>query len=105
MKVVHCKKEAYDIYIGRPSIWGNPFVLTNPKDEKERDEVYDKFEDWLNGDYNGPFDKQREVILKNIHTLKGKVLGCWCAPRKCHGDILLRIANHGLKKQMTVQKL
>lgn len=24
-KIVHCKKDKYDIYIGRPSIWGNPF--------------------------------------------------------------------------------
>ena len=24
-KVVHCKKELYDVYIGRPSKWGNPF--------------------------------------------------------------------------------
>jgi hypothetical protein len=27
-KVVHCKKEKYDIYIGRPSKWGNPFVIS-----------------------------------------------------------------------------
>lgn len=25
-KTVHCKKEPYDIYIGRPSKWGNPFT-------------------------------------------------------------------------------
>jgi len=23
--VVHCKRESYDIYIGRPSKWGNPY--------------------------------------------------------------------------------
>jgi len=26
-RVVHCKKEPYDIYIGRPSKWGNPFEI------------------------------------------------------------------------------
>lgn len=93
MKVVHCKKEPYDIYIGRPSLWGNPWILKNPQNDKERDEVCDKFEDWLKGEYNGPFDSQREFIIKNIHILKGKVLGCWCAPKRCHGEVLLKIAN------------
>lgn len=26
-KVIHCKKESYDVYIGRPSIWGNPYSI------------------------------------------------------------------------------
>lgn len=26
-KVVHCKREKYDVYIGRPSIFGNTFVI------------------------------------------------------------------------------
>lgn len=30
-------------------------------------------------------------LIKDIDELKGKVLGCWCAPEKCHGDILLEI--------------
>ena len=25
--------------------------------------------------------------------LRGLVLGCWCAPRACHGDLLVRLAN------------
>ena len=26
-RVVNCKKEPYDVYIGRPSKWGNPFKI------------------------------------------------------------------------------
>ncbi len=26
-RVLYCKKEPYDVYVGRPSKWGNPFVI------------------------------------------------------------------------------
>ena len=32
-------------------------------------------------------------LLKDLHELQGKVLGCWCHPKKCHGDILAKYAN------------
>lgn len=81
-KVVHCKKEKYDIYIGRPSKWGNPFVVGVDGD---RDMVIAKYEEWINA---RPY-----LIAMAKQELKGKILGCWCAPKKCHGDVLLRIAN------------
>jgi len=91
MKVVHCKKEPYDVYIGRPSKWGNPFshldrgTLAKYR-VKTRDEAVDKFEEWITqGD--------GQYLLKDIHELRGKVLGCWCAPLRCHGDVLLRLSN------------
>lgn len=34
-------------------------------------------------------------LIDDIHELKGKDLGCWCYPMKCHGDILLKLANEG----------
>jgi hypothetical protein len=33
------------------------------------------------------------MIEKAKRELKGKVLGCWCSPKACHGDILAKIAN------------
>lgn len=74
-RVVHCKKELYDVYIGRPSKWGNPFTLK----DGTRDEVIRKYEMYLQ---NSPF------LLNSLHELKGKILGCWCYPQACHGDIL-----------------
>jgi hypothetical protein len=83
--VVHCKRDAYDVYIGRPSRWGNPFNLLNPRDEIERAAVLLNYRAWLNS--------QPELIEAARRELRGKVLGCWCSPRACHGDVLAEIAN------------
>ncbi len=80
--VVHCKKESYDVYIGRPSKWGNPFTIGKDGD---REEVIRKYIDWL---------ESQPKLLAAIHELKGKVLGCWCSPNACHGDVLAEIANN-----------
>jgi hypothetical protein len=79
MKVVHCKKEPYDVYIGRPSKWGNPFVLGK---DGNREEVIKKYAEWISTNY---------ALRDDLHELKGKVLGCWCAPQPCHGDILIEL--------------
>ena len=79
--IVHCKKSRYDIYIGRPSRWGNPFIIGKDGDRKE---VIRKYEKWIL--------KQPE-LLKDICLLKNKTLGCYCAPLSCHGDILLKLVN------------
>jgi len=87
-KVVHCKKEKFDVYIGRNKDglgeWGNPFPLLDPKDDKARDEVYRQYCEWV---------LQQPKLMNNLHTLRGKTLGCWCAPRLCHGDFLSYLAN------------
>ncbi len=81
--VVHCKKEKYDVYIGRGngSIWGNPFKIG---EDGNREEVIQKYMEWLL--------TKPELILK-IGELKNKVLGCWCHPLPCHGDVLSMLAN------------
>lgn len=82
--VVHCKKEPFDVYIGRPSKWGNPFKLRASDGLKERRMVLSAYEYWLKG--------QPELLVA-LPELKGKVLGCWCKPKGCHGDLLARLAN------------
>lgn len=81
MRVVHCKRETYDVYIGRPSKWGNPFVLGK---DGPRSEVIRKYEDWLLA--------QPELIAA-LPELRGKILGCWCSPAACHGEVLARLAH------------
>ena len=76
-KVVHCKKDAYDVYIGRGSIWGNPFVIGKDGD---RDQVIEKYRRYLLG---------REDLIEKLPELRGKVLGCFCKPKNCHGDVLV----------------
>lgn len=81
MKVVHCKKDPYDIYIGRPSKWGNPFVIG---EHGTRTKVIKMYREWI---------KNQSELLKELPSLKGKILGCWCKPLPCHGDILLELLN------------
>ncbi len=75
------KITADDIYIGRPSIWGNPFITGK---DGTREQVIEKHKIWI---------KQNTYLLSRIHELKGKNLICFCAPKTCHGDILLELAN------------
>lgn len=77
--IVHCKREPYDVYIGRPSKWGNPFTIGK---DGTRDDVIIKYECWIR---NNP------ELLNCLHELDGKVLGCWCSPKACHGDILIKL--------------
>lgn len=90
--VVHCKKEAYDVYIGRGSRWGNPF--THKQGTKAKwivgsvEEAIQKYVEWLS---------DQEDLLIDIHELRGKVLGCWCkfkGNELCHGDVLAELANN-----------
>lgn len=83
--VVHCKQSRYDVYIGRPSKWGNPFQIGRDGD---RDEVIAKYTDYI---------VNREDLLAEVHLLSWKVLGCWCRPRACHGDVLATLADIMLK--------
>ncbi len=70
------------VYIGRPSKWGNPFIIGRDGD---RADVIAKYRLIIE---NAP--DARATIKRE---LKGKDLVCWCAPDGCHGDILLEIAN------------
>ena len=79
-RVVHCKREPYDVYIGRPSKWGNPFKSGR---DGTSEEVIEKYREWIT---------YRPDLLEALHEIKGKVLGCWCKPKPCHGDILVRLA-------------
>ena len=84
-KVVHCKKEPYDVYIGRPSKWGNPFEIGV---DGNREEVIEKYRKYILAHKN---------LLNSLYELKGKTLGCWCKPKACHGDILAELADKGIE--------
>ena len=80
-KIVHCKKEKYDIYIGRPSKWGNPFEVGK---DGTRKEVIEKYKKYI---------LSNKKLLNSLYELEGKTLGCWCKPKPCHGDILVDLIN------------
>ena len=78
-RVVHCKKEEYDVYIGRPSKWGNPYQIGV---HGTREEVIQKYREMILGN---------KKLLSALPELQGKTLGCWCSPLACHGDVLVEL--------------
>jgi len=69
------------IYIGRPSKWGNPFVIGK---DGTRQEVVQKYKDYI---------LSNQSLLSQIEELRGKDVVCFCAPQQCHGDVLIELAN------------
>lgn len=81
--VVNVKRgAACDVYIGRGSKWGNPF--THLGSEMTRADAIESYEAWL---------KEQPELMAALPELAGKVLGCYCKPLACHGDVLVRLAN------------
>jgi len=91
--IVNLRKKPYDVYIGRrgkgkDGYFGNPFPVS-----KHGEEAMALFEDYFHKRVaNDPEFKSR------VLSLKGKVLGCFCKPRKCHGDIITRWLNNNENK-------
>lgn len=78
-KVVNIKHAKCDVYIGRPSDWGNPFRI-GP--DGTREEVLRKFRGWI---------LEQDELIARLPELRGKRLGCYCKPEACHGDILVEL--------------
>lgn len=70
VKVVHLKKEPYDVRIDRTTKWGNPFTIGK---EGTRDDVISKYEAYMMG---------RPDLIQALPELEGKTLGCWCKQTK-----------------------
>ena len=79
------------VYVGRPTKWGNPFThipsgTLAQFQVRNRDEAVDRYETWLLA--------QPALVEAAKHELRGKHLVCWCAPQRCHADVLMRVANN-----------
>ncbi len=78
-RVVNRKTEPFDVFIGRGSLWGNPFRIG---EDGDRQEVIRKYQVWIG---------KQDYILSRLPELKSKVLGCYCSPLPCHGDVLVKL--------------
>lgn len=91
-KVVHCKLEPYDVYIGRPSRFGNPFShKEGTKAEFIVGSIKEAIEEYRKYVYSRP-----ELIEQIKKECTGKTLGCWCKfkpNRPCHGDVIAEICD------------
>lgn len=85
--VVNVRRNSSDIFVGRPSMFGNPFIIDV---HGNREEVLEKF---------APYFYERlasdDNFKKRVLALRGRVLGCYCKPPEgfngrllCHGQII-----------------
>ena len=86
MKVVNLRKEKYDIYIGRGSLFGNPFPINK---ENNRQKVIEDYREWFYNNLKDP------IFRAEVEKLRGQTLGCYCKPLACHGDIIVEFLENG----------
>jgi hypothetical protein len=87
MTSIHNKyKESYNVYIGRPTIFGNPFEIGK---DGSRQDVVDKYRAYFHKRIDEDVEFKKQVL-----ALKGKRLGCFCKPHACHGDIICEYLNN-----------
>lgn len=88
--VVHCKRSYFDVLIDRTTKWGNPFSHVRDRITRARflvstrEEAIAAYEIWVLSQPN---------LVAALPELRDKILGCWCRPLACHGDVLIRLAN------------
>lgn len=100
------------VYVGRPSIYGNPFrvgeTYCGPTIRKAAtaNEAVTAFRDWIGCDNLHHLMWDRSLIVAHVELkaalargdLVGKDLACWCPlDQPCHADVLLKIANGGIR--------
>lgn len=94
------------VYVGRPSVYGNPFRVgvpfCGPTIQKAHTaaEAVDKFREWLQWETLESLYWDHALIVAHVKIkaflgeLRGKDLACWCSlDDPCHGDVLLELAN------------
>jgi len=68
----------------KASVWANPYKVK--KDNSNRDTILVDYEEYIRGKL-----LSGELTVDELKALKGKNLGCWCKPERCHGDVLLKL--------------
>jgi len=70
--------------IDRSTKFGNPYRLKKDGGDYTREESVEAYRDW----FRDKIQSDPE-FRKSVDELKGETLGCWCKPKKCHGDVIL----------------
>jgi len=88
-----------NVYIGRAGIvfidkvrfpkksspFANPFKIDK---DGIREDVINKYREYITDKL-----EKDNTLRAELLEMRGKNLGCWCYPEKCHGDILLELIN------------
>ena len=83
-----------DNNLASQSKWNNPFSMKVCNDDREL--CVQKFKDYI---------QSKKEFIDSLHELKGKNLGCWCYPQKCHGDVLIELINKHCKDADIVHQI
>ena len=70
------------VYVGRPTKWGNPYIVGKHGAQGECVDLFARH-----------IESRPDLVAAAKRELRGKNLVCWCAPKRCHADVLLAIAN------------
>ena len=104
MKIVHVKKDPYDVYIGsncsglKASKWKMPWTISLWCSPHARRSYLSYYKQYVLASPD---------LMLSLPELKGKILGCWCAPKGgvtendpliCHGQILAQLVNEYVKE-------
>ncbi len=80
--------EPWQIRVDRETILGNPFIMEY---EEQRDGVIEKYREWFNNHLliESPIIKEELERISKIYKKHGRLeLFCWCAPKKCHAEVI-----------------
>lgn len=76
--IAWAKERGLFVRVDRATPWGNPFVLDR-----------DGHRATVIASYRDHYLPSRPDLLARLGELRGRALGCWCAPRACHADVLI----------------
>ena len=68
------------VYVGRGSRWGNPYRIGR---HGSRNDVIESYRTWLWSEI-----RSGRLSLDELRALDGRDLVCWCAPKRCHAEVL-----------------
>lgn len=85
-RVVDKRRHAFHVNIMRGSVWGNPFRIGVDGD---RHDVIATYRKWI---------LDQPHLLARLPEIRGRILGCCCAPLPCHGDVLAELADRADEK-------
>ncbi len=79
---------ANTVCVSRGTKWGNPFshrsgTLAEYR-VRTREAAIERYAEWVTA---------QPQLMAALPELRGKVLGCWCKPQACHGDVLAKLAD------------
>lgn len=108
-RVVNMRRgELYDVYIGRPGrgmagTFGNPYPAGKTCNRcgqlhVDGDSTLSCFEAYFLDRVN----RDRAFRLQALH-LRGKVLGCFCKPSRCHGDVIAAWVDRQCEREEILQ--